>query len=639
MKASGYLRTGFALVTAAAGIALAQQAAPAGGNEDGHYSREGLSIDFSARPAPGAGTALREGQLAEIEFRIREEATGNPVRSNVPSAWMDMAQNIRGRPGGEQQTCREKVALYLKGVVGMRPMVDLNSYYVILMNEEPSLTVIDPLVSMAGTTSTRATIALKSRGVDWVSHPLTKSLYVTEPKSGQVEVVDTETFRVTATIPAWIAPARAALQPDGRFVWVGNNDPKGGGVTVIDTATQRSVGYVATGRGHHEIAFTPDSARAFVTNRDGGTVTMIDAASRKKLHETRTGALPISVAVSARSGNAYVADGREGKVTVLDGRTGDPLHAIRLKPGLGPLRFTEDGRYAFVVNVDDAKVYVIDASNDALVHEIDVEPKPFQLVFTRNFAYVRSLASERVTMVNLATVGAGKNPIVQKFNAGSTPPGRVDDLVIADTLVAGTSEAAMLVVNPAENATYFYMEGMNSAASDYQARGSHARAVMVVDRGLKEMEPGLYRGIVRLPAPGRYDVGLLLDSPRVVHCFSAVVEADPALVAKRGETRIEYLAGEGVGKPGEKRLVRFRLTDAVTGAPRKGLPDVRVVSFLAPNRERREVIARETDAGVYEAEVSLTEQGAYYVQAASASARFGLNDLPHLTIRVNRSAS
>jgi len=376
-----------------------------------------------------------------------------------------------------------------------------------------------------------------------------------------------------------------------------------------------------------------------VTNRDGGTVTVIDAASRKKLLEVRTGALPISVAVSTRSGNAYVADGREGKVTVLDGKTGAILHTVKLKPGLGPLRFTQDGRYAFALNADDAKVYVIDASNDALVHEIDVEPKPFQLVFTRNFAYVRSLASEKVTMVNLATIGIGKNPIVQKLNAGSTPPGRVDDLVIADTLVPGTSEAAMLVVNPAENATYFYMEGMNSAASDYQARGSHARAVTVVDRGLKEVEPGLYRGIVRLPAPGRYDVGLLLDSPRVVHCFSAVVEADPALVAKRGETHIEYLAGEGVGKPGEKRLVRFRLTDAVTGAPRKGLPDVRVVSFLAPNRERREVIARETDAGVYEAEVSLTEQGAYYVQAASASARFGLNDLPHLTIRVNRSAS
>ena len=639
MKRSGYFRVGLALATAAAGLALAQQAPTAAGNEDHHYSREGLAIDFSARPAPGAGKTLREGQLAEIEFRITEEATGNPVRSNVPSAWMDMAENIRGRVGTEQQTCREKVALYLKGVVGMRPMVDLNSYYVILMNEEPSLTVIDPLVSMAGTTSTLANVALQSRGIDWVSHPLTKTLYVTEPEAGVVAVVDTETFKVRTSIRAGVAPTRAALQPDGRFVWVGNNDPKGGGVTVIDTASQRAVGSVATGRGHHEIAFTPDSARVFVTNRDDGTVTLIDAASRRKLHEARTGALPISVAVSTRSGNAYVADGRAGTVTVLDGKSGTALRTIRLKPGLGPLRFTQDGRYGFVVNADEAKTYVIDASNDAVVHEIDVEPQPFQLVFTRNFAYVRSLGSERVTMVNLATVGPGKNPIVQKFNAGSTPPGRVQDLVIADTLVAGTSEAAMLVVNPAENATYFYMEGMNSAASNYQARGSHARAVTVVDRGLKEIEPGVYRGIVRLPAPGKYDVGVLLDSPRIMHCFSAQVEADPALVAKRGETRIEYLAGEGIGKPGEKRLVRFRLTDAVTGAPRKGLEDVRVVSFLAPNRERREVIAREIEAGVYEAEVPLTEQGAYYIQAASASARFGLNDLPHLTIRVNRSAS
>jgi hypothetical protein len=236
-------------------------------------------------------------------------------------------------------------------------------------------------------------------------------------------------------------------------------------------------------------------------------------------------------------------------------------------------------------------------------------------------------------------VGPGKNPIVQKFTAGAVPPGEVQDLVIADSLAAGTTEAAMLVVNPAENATYFYMEGMNAPASNYQARGTHARAVMIVDRGLKEVEPGVYRGMVRLPAAGKYDVAVLLDSPRVMHCFSTKVEADPALAARRGETRIEFLAGEGAAQPGEKRLVRFRLTDAATGKPRTGLADVRVVSFLAPNRERREVIARETAEGVYEAEVLLHEQGAYYVQAASATARFGLNDLPRLTIRVNRSAS
>ena len=626
-------------LAATAGLALADTAPSADGAEERHFARDGVAIDFTARPLQGVGTTLREGQMAEVEFRITEEATGNPVRSNVPAAWMDMADVIRGRGEAGQKSCKEKVALYLKGVVGIRPMIDLNSYNVVLLNQEASVTVIDPLVSMAGTTSTLATVPLKSRGMDWVSHPPSKSIYVTQPEAGEVAVIDTDTFRVKAAIPAGKSPMRAALQPDGRFVWVGNNDEASGGVTVIDTGSRRVAGFVATGRGHHEIAFSPDSARAFVTNREDGTVSVIDAPQRRKVRDVKTGALPISVAASSRSGNVYVADGRDGTVTVLDGKAGNVLRTVRLAPGLGPLRFTQDGRFAFVVNATESKAYVLDASNDALVHAIDVEPQPFEVVFTRGFAYVRSLGSERVTMVNLASVGPGRNPIVQKFTAGAVPPGQVQDLVIADTLAAGTTEAAVLVVNPAENATYFYMEGMNAAASNYQARGSHARAVMVVDRGLKEVEPGVYRGIARLPAAGKYDVAVLLDSPRVMHCFAANVEADPAAAAKRAETRLEFIAGEGAGRPGEKRVVRLRLTDALTGAPRSGLTDVRVVSFRAPNRERHEVIARETSAGVYEAEVPLNEQGAYYVQAASASARFGLNDLPRLTIRVNRSAS
>ena len=39
-----------------------------------------------------------------------------------------MAHLIRNREGSDQKSCKDKVSLYLKGVVGMRPMVDMNSY-------------------------------------------------------------------------------------------------------------------------------------------------------------------------------------------------------------------------------------------------------------------------------------------------------------------------------------------------------------------------------------------------------------------------------------------------------------------------------------------------------------------------------
>ena len=70
-----------------------------------------------------------------------------------------MAQVIQGR-GAEQKSCKDKISLYLKGVVGIRPMVDLNSYYVVLMNSDSSVAVVDPVVSMAGATSTLASAGI-----------------------------------------------------------------------------------------------------------------------------------------------------------------------------------------------------------------------------------------------------------------------------------------------------------------------------------------------------------------------------------------------------------------------------------------------------------------------------------------------
>ena len=100
-------------------------------------------------------------------------------------------------------------------------------------------------------------------------------------------------------------------------------------------------------------------------------------------------------------------------------------------------------------------------------------------------------------------------------------------LPLADAVVGGIGEAAAFVVSPADNTTYFYMEGMNSPSSNYSVKGGSARAVTLIDRSLKEVEPGVYTAKVKLPAPGRYDVAFLMQTPQVLHCFSTEAKANP----------------------------------------------------------------------------------------------------------------
>jgi len=370
----------------------------------GRVTRNGVTVEFALVGEAGDRRPLQEGDYAQIRFKVTDAGTAQPVRGLAPAAWMDMGQVIEGQ-AGEQKECKEKVGLYLKGIVGIRPLVDLNAYYLLVMNQDASLSVIDPVVSMTGNTSLYAQVFLKRPGEDWARDRQGRRLFVSMPAAGEVAVVNTETFKLERSFPAGVAPTRVAVQPDGRYLWVGNDSarPSESGVTVVDTEKLEIAGRIATGRGHHEIAFSSDDRFAFVTNRDEGTVSVVDVRRLRKVKDLGTGSLPISIAFSPLSQAAYAADGKDGTISVVDPSRLEVTARVQAKPGLGPLRFSQDGRWGFVVNTAENAVHVLDAAENRLVHDIPLPGKPYQVVFTRAFAYVRLIDSERVQMINLSS--------------------------------------------------------------------------------------------------------------------------------------------------------------------------------------------------------------------------------------------
>jgi YVTN family beta-propeller protein len=598
-------------------------------------TRGGVVVDFQAVPVGRRpGKDLVAGRMAEVRFTITEETTGKPVRGIAPGAWMDIGQVLQGRPEAEQKSCREKIGLYLRGAVGIRPMIDLNSYYVLVLNKDPSISVVDPLVSMVGRTSTLGTISLNSPGADWITDLDRNRVYVTTPGAGQVAVVDATEFKLTSTVDAGPNPTRVALQPDERRLWIGNDAgaPAESGVTVIDVDTLKPVARLATGAGHHEIAFSGDSRYAFVSNRGAGTVTVIDVRALKRVTDVATGPMPIAMAYSPLAEALFVADGETGTVSVLNGKTHEVAARITTKPGLGPMRFTSDGRWGLVVNPAGDAVYVLDAATNKLAHTVRVAGRPFQVVMSRAFAYVRALDSERVTMIHLDSLGKGGEPVSQTFAAGAAAPKQAGDLPLADTVATSRDEASVFVVNPADSTTYFYMEGMNAPSSNYKVYGAQARAVIVIERGLREVEPGVYAGKAKIPAAGRYDVAFLLESPQVLHCFAVEAKPDPLARPGLAGLAIEYLVRERTVPAGETVRIRFLLKDPATGNPRTGLAEVQVLSFRAPGRDRNVVRAREAGDGIYEADVAFTKPGGYNVHVSVPSMKIGYADLPFFSM-------
>lgn len=144
---------------------------------------------------------------------------------------------------------------------------------------------------------------------------------------------------------------------------------------------------------------------------------------------------------------------------------------------------------------------------------------------------------------------------------------------------------------------------------------------------------GVYSTTARLPKQGIYNVSLLLDSPRVVHCFEAVASANPLLTTeKKSALKIEYLNKSVSFSPGEDAKIRFRLLDTKSKKPNSELKDVGVLVFLSPGTWQTRQIARSAGDGTYEISVNLPETGVYLVFVESPSQRVVYRELPYLML-------
>jgi DNA-binding beta-propeller fold protein YncE len=597
---------------------------------------QGLAIEFSAKPAGASepGT-LMEGNFADVAFQVTDAASGEPVSGLFPIAWMDAAgASLDTMGSGEGFSCRARVQMYLRGLVGMRPMIDLNSYFVMVMNRDPTISVIDPILGVAGMTNLYAQVVLKRAGADWAKTADERRLFVSQPVADLVGLVDAEKFVLTHQIVAGKRPTRVMLQPDEKYLWVGN-DARGedqSGVTVVDVEALRVAKFIPTGAGHHEILVTPDNRYAFASNRDAGTVTAIAVAALEKVKTLAIGGKPVSLAYSSQSEALYVAVGDVGEIAVFDGRTLEKRDSIRVKRGLGPLRFSRDGRWGVGVNPVENEAYVIDAATGRLAHTLSMKGRPFQVAFSDAFAYVRALESTDVRLINLGELAKGGKPVISTVPVGTNPMAKARDLVLADTMAPAPGEAAMLFGSPADMSIQYYTEGMNAPMGSFQTHGHAPREVSVIDRTIKEREPGVYAAKVRVPQPGEYVVAFLLDTPGVLHCFTATAVPNPSFTREVDPLAVSYLVQDRNVKVGKAYTLRFKLTDPATNAPREALEDVRVRYMPASGGSRRELSAKAVGDGVYEAELVLKYPGAYYVYVGAHSLEMPIGKLPYTTL-------
>src|SRR5215203_1484022 len=623
----------FLLLLLSAVAALAQEPAKAAKKDQPPISpqklvEQGIAIEFSVDSQAPNATRPKAAEDANIKFKITDTTTGTPVKGLALSAWLSLREGEKAAEGAQ---CRQKIQSYLTGSMRARPDVDLNSYYILALNKSPDISVIDPLLGFGGS-KLLTLVMMKSPGEDWVLTKDGEKLFVTLPAINQVAVIDTRSWKVASYIDTGVKPASITLQPDQKYVWIGHegSQPEASGVTVLDTATLKVAAQLPTGAGGHEIVISSDNRFAFVSNREAKTVSIVDVQKLSKINDVKVGPHPVSLALSELSKAMYAVSETDGSVAVIDAQ-GQLLTSIKAKPGSRLLRFAPGGRYGFVLNTKESTVSIFDAASNRMLHEVKVGKAPDQIIFSNTFAFIRSLETESVNMIRLATIGTEID--ITEFPGGQGIPARASSPVRADSIVLAPEGNSVVLANPVDKTLYYYQEGMAAPMGNFQNYRREPLAALIVDRSLRETAPGVYSTTVKLPASGHYDVAFLTDSPRISHCFDIAADPNPLLKEEKGVAlRIEHQAAEKQLQVGQDFPLRFKLIDTKTNKAKDDLQDVRVLTFLGPGTWQRRDLAKSLGNGMYEINLNVPETGVYMIFVESGSMGVRYRDMPALML-------
>jgi hypothetical protein len=551
---------------------------------------QGIAVDFTASPKQKAGDPVA------FTFGITDTATAAPIGGARPAAWLA----LRAPNAPPPKDCTRQVATYLGGDLFGRPELDLNAYFVLALNDDASISVVDPLFGFGGS-KLLAMLSLEAKGEDWALTSDQHTLFVSMPAAGKVAVADTWRWEVAKNVATGPNPRRLLL---GDRLWVADDE----GLTAIDKRTFAAtrIRFGAT----RDIAISADGALVFAAI--DRAIVIIDAHKQHELARIAIDGAPALLAYSSAGKTLYAADPISGRIFAIDPRARKVVATIDAQPGAAQIRFAPNGRHALIANPARNVVQVLDAATNRIVQNAEIGDAPDRITFTPLLAYVRRRASETVLMIPLEQIGIeGRQLGVADFPGGQH--GYADGVAgsIADSIVEAPEGPSVLVANPADKMIYLYKEGMAAPAGGFTTYGREPRAVLVVDRGLRESKPGRYETTMPVTKPGTYDVVFFLDAPRVVACFAMTI-APRDEQPKKAETRVTAVAPPPHLNAGESVRLRFALVDAEKGAPRRA-NDVRALAFEAPGIWQQRADVQQLPDGTYAFEFIPPDTGMYYV--------------------------
>ncbi|MFJ2864126.1 IPT/TIG domain-containing protein [Kitasatospora sp. NPDC087314] len=276
--------------------------------------------------------------------------------------------------------------------------------------------------------------------------------YVANRSSNAVDVIDTATNTVIATIATGAGPTLVAIAPDGAHVYVSVADDAL--LSVIDTTSNTVTASVAVGAGATGVSVTPDGAHVYVANQNASTVSVIDTATNTVIATIAVGDGPTGVTVTPDGAHVYVGNLASNTVSVIGTATNTVTATIAGLNGPAVVGITPDGARGYVSNDGSDTVAVIDIATNTITGTIVVGGQPRFVAVSQNGAhvYVADYASNTVSVIDTAT-----NTLAGNLSTGQGPTGVAatpdDSRLYVTNTDAGTVSVIPLTLIPNEGSS------------------------------------------------------------------------------------------------------------------------------------------------------------------------------------------
>jgi len=209
-----------------------------------------------------------------------------------------------------------------------------------------------------------------------------KRAYVTDyGYEGGIWVIDTLTMQpVEPRISVDSGPGRTVISPDGKYAYTVY--PTLNEVTSMPTATN-SPTKITLGVNPCDVVFTPDSARAYVVNRDA-TVSVINTATNAVANTISIGTTNYydcgGMAITPDGSRLYVTRYDSDKVSIID-TASNTLVGSPITVGGRParIRVAPDNSRVYFLSADGASLAVVSRTTNSLLLTIPIGVYPSEM--------------------------------------------------------------------------------------------------------------------------------------------------------------------------------------------------------------------------------------------------------------------